>query len=141
MPNIALAETDDQIAATFAVMQQLRTHLVAEEYVALVRRLQERGYLLAFLEEGGRIAAAVGFKLARSLAWGDFVYVDDLVTDDAARSCGHGSALLAWVSAYGKACGCRQLHLDSGVQRFDAHRFYLRERMDITCHHFRGSLE
>jgi GNAT superfamily N-acetyltransferase len=141
MPTIALAETDEQIAATFAVMQQLRTQLVAEEYVALVRRLQERGYLLAFLEEGGRIAAAAGFKLARSLAWGDFVYVDDLVTDDAARSSGHGRALLAWVSDYGKARGCRQLHLDSGVQRFDAHRFYLREGMDITCRHFCRSLE
>jgi hypothetical protein len=28
------------------------------------------------------------------------------------------------------------LHLDSGVQRFAAHRFYLARRMDITCHHF-----
>jgi hypothetical protein len=26
--------------------------------------------------------------------------------------------------------------LDSGVQRFGAHRFYLRRRMDITSHHF-----
>jgi hypothetical protein len=26
--------------------------------------------------------------------------------------------------------------LDSGVQRFGAHRFYLRRRMNITSHHF-----
>jgi hypothetical protein len=32
--------------------------------------------------------------------------------------------------------GCRSLDLDSGVQRFEAHRFYLRERMNITAHHF-----
>ena len=28
------------------------------------------------------------------------------------------------------------LHLDSGVQRFGAHRFYLASRMDIIAHHF-----
>jgi hypothetical protein len=32
--------------------------------------------------------------------------------------------------------GCRQLELDSGVQRFGAHRFYLREGFDISSHHF-----
>jgi hypothetical protein len=32
--------------------------------------------------------------------------------------------------------GCAELHLESGVQRFGAHRFYLANRMDITCHHF-----
>jgi hypothetical protein len=28
------------------------------------------------------------------------------------------------------------LHLDSGVRRFDAHRFYLNKRMNISSHHF-----
>jgi hypothetical protein len=35
-----------------------------------------------------------------------------------------------------KARNCDQLHLDSGVQRFGAHRFYLASRMDIIAHHF-----
>jgi GNAT superfamily N-acetyltransferase len=136
MHDIRLAETDEEIASTFAVMHQLRTHVAEADYVALVRRLQETGYRLAYLRDGAHVAAAAGFKLARSLAWGDFVYVDDLVTDNNARSKGYGRLLLDWVGAYAKQHGCGQLHLDSGVQRFDAHRFYLRERMDITCHHF-----
>ena len=32
--------------------------------------------------------------------------------------------------------GCAQFHLDSGVQRFDAHRFYLHKGMNISAHHF-----
>jgi len=32
--------------------------------------------------------------------------------------------------------GCGQVHLDSGVQRFAAHRFYLRNGFDIASHHF-----
>jgi hypothetical protein len=33
------------------------------------------------------------------------------------------------------------LDLDSGVQRHDAHRFYLRERMHISSHHFTKRLD
>lgn len=33
------------------------------------------------------------------------------------------------------------LELDSGVQRFDAHRFYLVQRMLNTAHHFRLTLQ
>ncbi len=35
----------------------------------------------------------------------------------------------------------QQLTLDSGVQRFAAHRLYLRQRMDITSHHFTMNLK
>ena len=140
MPDIHLATTDDDIAATFAVMSQLRTKLVESEYVALVRKQQAAGYLLAYVRDGGRVVAAAGFRLSMSLSWGDFVYIDDLVSDTDTRSAGHGARLMAWVGDYGKQRGCKELHLDSGVQRFAAHRFYLRERMDITCHHFFMSL-
>ncbi len=52
------------------------------------------------------------------------------------RSKGYGDELFAWLVAHAKANGCDQLHLDSGVQRFAAHRFYLRLRMSMTSHHF-----
>jgi hypothetical protein len=35
---------------------------------------------------------------------------------------------------------CRTRELDSGVRRFDAHRFYLTNRMVIASHHFRLEL-
>jgi hypothetical protein len=62
--------------------------------------------------------------------------MDDLVTDTESRSGGHGRALFDWVVERAREAGCEQFHLDSGVQRFDAHRFYLARRMSITCHHF-----
>jgi hypothetical protein len=49
---------------------------------------------------------------------------------------GLGGRLLEWLLAHARAQGCVQLHLDSGVQRFGAHRFYLAHRLDITSHHF-----
>lgn len=118
-------------------MVQLRPHLVAADFVARVRRMQREGFQLAFLEDdGGTICAAAGFRYWDKLFAGKALYVDDLVTDTTARSRGHGGRLLTWLAAEAKRHDCTQLELDSGVQRFDAHRFYFRERMHISSYHF-----
>ena len=136
MTAIREAKTDDEIRACFTVMAQLRPHLAAEDFVPRVRRQQESGYRLARLDADGRVTAVAGFRLLENLAWGRFLYVDDLVTDGETRSRGHGERLFAWLIAEAGRNGCGELHLDSGVQRFGAHRFYLRHGMDITSHHF-----
>ena len=141
MVEIRLADTDAEINATFDVMHQLRTHLSQQDYLPLIRKMQQSGYLLAFLEDEGKVRAVAGFRINDSLAWGHYAYVDDLVSDETARSAGYGKALLDWIDGFARQHGCTQLHLDSGVQRHGAHRFYLRERMDITCYHFRRELE
>ncbi|HYE75022.1 MAG TPA: GNAT family N-acetyltransferase, partial [Blastocatellia bacterium] len=48
----------------------------------------------------------------------------------------YGDALFNWLKEYAKTAQCEALELDSGVQRFGAHRFYLRNRMSIVAHHF-----
>jgi GNAT superfamily N-acetyltransferase len=104
--------------------------------VAQVRRQQAAGYELVRLLQSDRVVAVAGYRIGESLAWGRHMYVDDLVTDAGVRSSGLGQALLDWLRQRASAAGCGQLHLDSGVQRHDAHRFYLRNRMAITSHHF-----
>jgi GNAT superfamily N-acetyltransferase len=136
MIHISLAETDRDIDRCHPAMAELRPHVAREGFVARVRRQARGGYRLAFLEEDGAVRAVAGFRVSECLAWGKFLYVDDLVTAGAARSRRHGAALLRWLADLARKEGCGELHLDSGVQRFEAHRFYLRERMAITCHHF-----
>ena len=67
--------------------------------------------------------------------------MDDLVTTAASRSGGIGHLLLGDLERRARAAGCTALDLDSGVQRHHAHRFYLRERMAITSHHFAKELD
>jgi GNAT superfamily N-acetyltransferase len=135
--EIRLALTDDEILDCYPVMAELRPHLVAADFVPRVRRQMERaGYRLAFLRAFGAVQAVGGFRISECLAWGRFLYVDDLVTAAAGRSKGHGGALLEWLVEHAREHDCDQFHLDSGVQRFGAHRFYLLHRMDITSHHF-----
>jgi GNAT superfamily N-acetyltransferase len=134
--RIGMAETHEDVARCFPVMRELRPHFEMEAFVAQVERQRADGYRLAFVEVVGVVEACAGFRVSENLAWGRFLYVDDLVTAESARSHGHGAHLMDWLIAQARAAGCAQLHLDSGVQRFAAHRFYLRERMAITSHHF-----
>jgi GNAT superfamily N-acetyltransferase len=135
MTPIATAESDETIARCFRVMAQLRPHLIENEFVPRVRRQQAGGYVLVYVEDGGDVLAVAGFRLIENLIGTRILYVDDLVTAEGRRSHGHGAALLEWMGARARAEGCTHLELDCGVQRFDAHRFYLQNRMLITAHH------
>jgi len=117
-------------------MQQLRPHLDTAVFIERVRRQWQEGYRLVYLQDGGDIRSVAGFRIQEMLAWGKIIYVDDLVTSDADRSHGYGGQLFDWLVDHARANGCEQLHLDSGVQRYAAHRFYLCRRMEISAHHF-----
>ena len=134
--NIGIATTDTEITHCYSVMHVLRPHIAESEFLARVRRQEQSGYRLAFLQSQGEVVAATGFRIGENLAWGRFLYVDDLVTLPANRSQGFGSRLLAWLKEYAVHNACQQLHLDSGTQRKDAHRFCEREGMAVTGLHF-----
>jgi GNAT superfamily N-acetyltransferase len=134
--KILLAQEDGLIQSCYAVMAELRPHVPPGEFVRRVKRqAEEAGYKLACLMDV-EVKAVAGFRVSECLAWGKFLYVDDLVAKAAERSKGYGGALFDWLVEYAKAENCDQFHLDSGVQRFDAHRFYLNKRMMIEGHHF-----
>jgi GNAT superfamily N-acetyltransferase len=138
--NIHIATTDTEIAACYPVMKELRPHLDEEEFVSRVRSLENTGYRLAFVQHPDGVVAVAGFRVGENLAWGRFLYVDDLVTLPSHRSKGIGTHFLMWLREYAIKEGCRQLHLDSGAQRKDAHRFYEREGMSVFGYHFAENL-
>ncbi len=135
-PEIIELISDKEIMSSFDVMNVLRPHVKKEDYLAQVKRQQKTGFQLVGVRRGGRIIAIAGFRISEYLAKGKHVYIDDLVTFESERSGGYGKLLMKWVGDYGAKNGCKQLYLDSGVQRQDAHRFYFRERMHIMAYHF-----
>jgi GNAT superfamily N-acetyltransferase len=134
--SIQLATSDAQILECFPVLIQLRPHLQSSDFLAQVQRQQQNGYQLAFLAHKDQVFGVAGFSVLESLAWGKYMYIYDLVVREDVRSQGCGQELLNWLIDYAKLHDCQQLHLDSGVQRHDAHRFYLQQRMHISSHHF-----
>ncbi len=134
------ALSDGEIEATFPVMKQLRPHLDERDYLETIRRMQGTGYRIAAAFEDGQVVCVAGFRVQENLYGGRHLYVDDLITDDSARSRGNGQRMLGWLTDQARRDGCGQLHLDSGVQRSDAHRFYLREGLTISSYHFRKEI-
>lgn len=135
--RIKTAVSKEEIDICFLVMKQLRPHLSSDAFVAKVeKQMTAHSYSLVYCEEDGAVKAVAGYRIFECLAWGKALYVDDLVTDEVSRGKGYGSELMDWILEKAKVSGCDQFHLDSGVQRFEAHRFYLHKKMDITGHHF-----
>jgi GNAT superfamily N-acetyltransferase len=135
------AETDEQIAATFSVMHQLRPHLSREEYVPTVRAMMASdGFRLAALTDEGAVRAVAGYRFMTMLYCGRLLYLDDLVSDEQARSRGYGKALLDWLKEEARREGCTEFQLISRTTREGAHRFYFREGFGIECFQFRTKL-
>jgi GNAT superfamily N-acetyltransferase len=129
-------------ALAFPAMQALRPHYADEdEFVQRVDDVQRaEGYrLVGVFEDGTRHAVAVaGFRIGHMLAWGRFLYVDDLSTLLESRRRGYGRKLLDWLGDEARRLDCEQLHLDSGAtaERYDAHRLYLNAGLAISSFHF-----
>jgi GNAT superfamily N-acetyltransferase len=138
--TVSLAQTDQDILDCWPVIVQLRPHLKQSEFISTIRKQFAEGYQLALVRRGDKVAAIAGFRFLHNLIWGRFLYVDDLVTDEHARSQGLGAELMNWLADHARQQGCHRLDLDSGVQRFDAHRFYFREGMHISWYHFTKDL-
>ena len=140
--RIAIAESPEDLRRCFEVMRELRPHISSvEEFLERVQRQQLQGFLIAYLEAGGEIRAVAGYRYQEMLYHGRMMYVDDLVTRAVDRSTGYGGKLFDWLVQQARERGCDHFELDSGVQRFDAHRFYLLKRMKIASHHFSLALK
>ena len=64
------ALTDAEIESCFAVMSELRPHLVEEEFLKLVRGMEKEGFRLAYIEEDSRVVAVAGYRVYTNLFLG-----------------------------------------------------------------------
>jgi GNAT superfamily N-acetyltransferase len=126
------------LARSEAVHRQLRPQII--DYAATVKAVLAGGAEMALAADAETVYGLAIFRIALNTFDGRHLYVDDLVSNEGLRSQGVGHALIAWLEALARKRDCRILHLDSGTQRQDAHRFYLRERFVISSFHFRKIL-
>ena len=76
------------------------------------------------------------YDIPVSLAKRLLSYDRTITLSAARRGQGTGAALLHELERRARDAGCRVLDLDSGADREDAHRFYVREQMVIRGFHF-----
>ena len=115
---------DTELMAAFPVMRELRTHLDERTYRDRLVEMRRDGYRLFALLERDAVVAVAGVRLGTNFYYGRYLWVFDLVTTSAARSRGHGKALLTALEDLARAEDCDTIALSSALERVDAHRFY-----------------
>lgn len=134
--EVKLADHNSDLHAIAVILQQLRTQFPVAYIKTQIIEQMGNGYQIAYIEDNGDVLCVAGFVFGQKLTWGKHIYVDDLITNEETRSKSAGATMIKWLKAHAKSNGCQQLHLDSGVQRYMAHKFYLREGFIIASHHF-----
>jgi GNAT superfamily N-acetyltransferase len=118
-----------------ALLRHLRPQLPAD-YPTAMARVFASGGRMTVAADGEAVVGVAVWRILENTVFGRFLYVDDLVTDEARRSRGTGRSLLSRCEARAWAAGCARVVLDSGVQRDRAHRFYFREGYAIQAYNF-----
>ncbi|EKO3906639.1 GNAT family N-acetyltransferase [Vibrio fluvialis] len=134
--EVQFLEHNPDYILVLEVLLQLRPQYDLDTLAAQINRQRSNGYQIAYAKSSEGVLAVAGFSVGEKLAWGKHIYIEDLVTNTEFRSRGVGKFLLNWLQMYALENDCEQVHLDSGVQRFEAHKFYLREGFNIASHHF-----
>lgn len=134
--KVKIARTDLDLLKVSRILIEFRSNYNQEDLIAQIKEQQKNGYQLAYVESDNNVLCICGFVVGLKLAWGKHIYVDDLVTDESYRSTGAGKFMIDWLKSHAREIGCGQIHLDTRVQRFPAHKFYLREGFNIASHHF-----
>ena len=125
--DIRPLQTDREIDAAFPLMAELRDRVRRETFLSEVRRQQAQGYELIGAFDGQTLVALAGVRRTHTLARGDHVFVDDLVTSPHARGAGHGRALMRWLIDRSARDGVSRVYLDA---RITAKGFY--EKLGFT---------
>jgi len=130
------AETEADVRLCWPAFRELRPHLRSEEkFVERWRKQRNEGYRIIYVVEKESVAAAAGYRFFSTLAWGDVMYIDDLIALEAFQRTGLGTLLLRYLQAEARQAGCSSVQLDTGYHRHLAHRSYLRNGFHFDCHH------
>ncbi len=121
-------QVPDDLSRAYAVIKELRPHMSEAEFSSLVKlAVAADGYRLVGRESGGDLLAVMGYRILHDLVHGSHMYIDDLVTIQAARSEGHGAELLRYAEAEARRLGLSNMRLCTGVENEAGKRFYERE--------------
>ena len=130
-------ESDAELEASFAVMQELRPHLRDRAaYVAQIARQRGQGYRLLAAVRDCAVLGLAGYRLQENTIYGRFVYVDDLVVTANLQRSGIGERLLQAARQEAVALGRTHFILDTGLHMALAQRFYFRQGLLARGMHF-----
>lgn len=137
---IELSLGDPQWDRALPVLQSLRPHLDRAKLDQLLSEGAPQGLRFTAVFQADTCYAIAAWRVMASTTAVRRFYVDAIVTAPEHRNQGHGTRLFRMLVGRAKELRCDTVELNAAVDRFDTHRFLLKERMEITAHHFRLAL-
>lgn len=128
--------TDEEIKYCYKIMHQNKTELSEVDFINSISHQIKNGYKVLYVLDNKEIICVTGFLISQKLAGGKHLYIDDFVTNKSVKSSDAAKALLDFIKIYAKQQNCNSIHLDSSVERTEAHKFYLKENLKIDTYHF-----
>ncbi|CAF1204076.1 unnamed protein product [Adineta ricciae] len=132
-----LAKNEDILSRTEDVLQQFGPGLSSDEtaYADQIRNICQTGpaHMLVAIsnDEKKDVLGVAIYRLSHHLKYSQFIYCDDLITDENKRSLGVGRALMNAMKHEAERLGLNRIALDSDCQQGRAHKFYHREGFRI----------
>ena len=126
-----------KLIRTEDVFQQFEPGFPSDEtpYVDQIRNICQTGpaHMLVAIsnDEKKDILGLAIYRLSHHLKYSQFIYCDDLITDEKRRSLGVGRALVNAMKHEAEKLGLNRIALDSECERGRAHKFYHREGFRI----------
>ena len=134
--EIKQATSKEDFINCFSVVVTFLPSLHLDHYLNQILQMLDETYQLIFTEEESKAVAICGYRFITLLHGGKSIYIDNLYTHPSYRGRGHATALLNHLLNEAKMNGIQSVHLDSGQQQGEAHRFYLKHEFNITSQHY-----
>ncbi|WP_391201635.1 GNAT family N-acetyltransferase [Psychrobacillus sp. L4] len=133
--QIKMLQTKEDWQAVYPLIQQLRPHLTEDRYFELLKQMPTyQGWVIV----DGTFKAFIGFEERHNFYNEKHLFVYDFVTNENDRSKGYGEKLMEALITHAKENQFGYISLESGVQRYDAHRFYeTKMGFNKWCYSFR----
>ena len=128
--------SEEEIKYCYKIMNQTSKNLSEKDFISLVSEQIKNGYKLIYVIDNNEVICVTGFVIAQKIAWGKYLHIEDFVTSKSLKSTEAAKALFDFIKIYAKQQKCTSIHLDSSVDREEAHKFYLYENMKIDSYHF-----
>lgn len=128
--------TEEEIKYCYEMMHQIREDLTERDFLSAISEQLKNGYKIVYVIQDEEIICIAGFTIGDKLSWGKHLLIEDFVTNKSIKSIEAAEALLNFIKIYAKQQKCNSIHLDSSIQKEEAHKFYLSQKMKIDSYHF-----
>ncbi|MCE3232989.1 MAG: family N-acetyltransferase [Rickettsiaceae bacterium] len=126
--------------AAFPVLAHMYPDMSQEEYRNILPERVNNGYRMLGVFDDEKCVCSAGFWISYRFYCGKFIQLDNMVSLPDYRSKGVGKLVTDFIKNLGITDGCNKVLIDTYVENFNAHRFFLREGFIIRGYHLNYEL-